>query len=60
MSTNLRKKVPRTKKTFKDYSKNLNSKNFIITATTADKINDIINNIKSSKMLFLIVFPLKS
>ena len=46
------------RKLFTDYLKN--SKNFFIAPTAADKINDLINNLKSSKNVGLIVSPLKS
>ena len=38
LGTNLQKKIPLTKKTFTDYLKTLNSKNFIIAPTTLMKL----------------------
>ena len=57
---NLPKKISSTKKTFTDYLKKTNSEDFIIAPTTPDEISDLIQNLKSRKIMVPIVVPLKS
>ena len=46
---NLQKKIPPTKKTFTDYLKTLNLKNFTICLTSADEISDMISHLTPAK-----------
>ena len=57
--TNLQKKIPPTKKNFRDYLKTPNSENFIIAPTTSEEISDLIHNLKSSKSVGLYSIPTK-
>ena len=60
VSTNLQKKIPPTTNTFTDYLKKKNSENFTIAAATADEINDLIHNLKSSESVGPYSIPTKT
>ena len=53
------KKIPPTKKTFKDYLKKPNSEKFIIAPPTSDEISNLIQNLKSSKSAGPYSVPIK-
>ena len=59
IGTKLQKKIPPTEKTFTDYLKKSNSENFIMAPTIPEKISDLIQNLKSSKIVGLYSIPTK-